>query len=139
MHGDIVKGGQISQAINELLRFISPAQSTARFANSDTVLSGVAIRKNDPVVTLIASANRDPEVFERPDELVLDRMQNRHLSFGYGPHYCVGAKPAEDFLAQFVVRLLEWEDKLALCSEPTWLDTATLRCINTLPLIHRGT
>ena len=130
----IVATGQVSVGVNELLRFTSPAQSTARYASRDTVITGVNIRQNDPVVTLMAAANRDPEVFEFPDKLVLDRFPNQHLSFGYGPHHCVGAKPAEEFLSHYVMRLVDWEPRLTLAASPTWLDTATLRCLDTLQL-----
>ena len=130
----IVAAGQISLGVNELLRFTSPAQSTARFATCDTVIAGANVRQNDPIITLIAAANRDPEVFKLPDELVLDRTPNQHLSFGYGPHHCVGSKPAEEFLSHFVVRLAEWESRLTLTGPPIWLNTATLRCLQTLPI-----
>ena len=71
-----------AEAIAALLRFTSPAQSTARYATCDMVVAGVMVRQNDPIVTLMAAANRDPEVFECPDELVLNRSPNPHLSFG---------------------------------------------------------
>lgn len=132
--GEIVAMGQISASINELLRFTSPAQSTARYATSDTMIAGHRVRQNDPIITLIAAANRDPEVFDHPNELVLDRSPNQHLSFGYGPHHCVGAKPAEEFLSHFVVRLANWETRLKPAGNPTWLNTATLRCLDTLSL-----
>lgn len=130
----IVTSGQVSLGVNELLRFSSPAQSTARYATCDVVIAGVNVRQNDPIITLMAAANRDPEVFEHPDDLVLDRSPNPHLSFGYGPHHCVGAKPAEEFLSHFMDRLAEWEPRLTLATSPTWLNTATLRCLDTLPL-----
>lgn len=130
----IVATGQVSLGVNELLRFTSPAQSTARFATCDTQIGGANVRKNDPIVTLLAAANRDPEMFEFPNELVLDRSPNQHLSFGYGPHHCIGAKPAEEFLAHLVARLADWESQLILAGSPAWLGTATLRCLDTLPI-----
>lgn len=134
----IVSTGQVSLGTSELLRFTSPAQSTARFATCDTEIAGAKVRQNDPIVTLLAAANRDPEAFEFPNELLLDRSPNPHLSFGYGPHRCVGAKPAEEFLAHVVVRLADWESRLILAGSPSWLDTATLRCLNTLPVSRIG-
>ncbi|MGO8257737.1 cytochrome P450 [Rhizobium ruizarguesonis] len=130
----IVTTGKIFLSVNELLRFTSPAQSTARYANCETEIAGVRICRNDPIVTLIAAANRDPEIFELPNEIVLDRSPNPHLSFGYGPHHCIGAKPAEEFLSHFVARLVEWTPRFTLAADPTWLDTATLRCLDVLPL-----
>lgn len=134
MASRIRQSGKVSVAVHELLRFSSPAQSTARYATSDLVIGGVNIRQNDPIVTLMAAANRDPQVFVHPDDLILDRSPNPHLSFGYGPHHCVGAKPAEEFLSHFLERLAEWESQLTVGASPTWLNTATLRCLHALPL-----
>ncbi len=131
--GRIVATGNVAAGVKELLRYTSPAQMTSRTATCDTVIGGVNIRENDPVITLIAAANRDPEVFDRPDELVLDRNPNPHLSFGYGSHRCIGTKPAEDFLSHYIEHLAGWESRLKLVGSPTWLDTATLRCIDELP------
>jgi cytochrome P450 len=135
---EIVDTGTVTVGVNELLRFTSPAQSTARYAACDMVIRGVKIQQNDPIVTLMAAANRDPEVFERPQDLVLDRTPNPHLAFGYGPHHCVGAHPAERFLSRFIDRLAAWESMLSLAGIPTWLDTATLRCFDSLPVSRRG-
>jgi cytochrome P450 len=129
----IVETGNVSTGVQELLRFTSPAQSTRRYATEDTVIGGVVIRQNDPILTLMAAANRDPEVFDRPDDLVLDRSPNPHLAFGEGPHYCVGARPAGEFLGHFVERLADWEFKLVPAGPTTWLDTFTLRCLDQLP------
>ncbi|MFO0579679.1 MAG: cytochrome P450 [Polyangia bacterium] len=133
----VVDTGNVAVGVRELLRFTSPAQSTGRYATRDTVIGGMEIRQNDPIVTLMAAANRDPEVFDRPDELVLDRTPNPHLGFGSGPHRCVGAIPAEEILSRFVQCLARWESELALAGAPTWLDTATLRCIDRLPTARR--
>jgi len=133
----IVEGGQVAAGVHELLRYTSPAQSTGRYATCDVVIGGVEIRRNDPVVTLIAAANRDPEVFDRPDDLVLDRTPNPHLAFASGPHRCVGARPAEEFLSRFVERLAHWESQLVLAGPLDWLDTATLRCLDRLPAARR--
>lgn len=134
----VVDTGNVAVGVDELLRFTSPAQSTRRYATADTLIGGVAIQENDPILTLMAAANRDPDVFERPDELMLDRSPNPHLAFASGPHYCVGAAPANEFLGRFVERLAGWEDQLAPAGDPTWLDTATLRCLDQLPVARRG-
>jgi cytochrome P450 len=128
---------KVFEGVQELLRFTSPAQATMRFAACDTMINGVQVRQNDPIVTLMAAANRDPEEFENPDDLVLDRSPNRHLSFGWGPHYCIGAGPGSRFLEHFVVRLADWESRLDLVGTPTWLDTATLRCLDSMPVARK--
>lgn len=130
----IVDTENLQVGLAELLRFTSPAQSTRRYAAYDTVVGGMTIRQNDPIVTLMAAANRDPQVFERPNELILNRAPNPHLSFGAGPHYCVGARPAQEFLKRFIARLATWEDHLTMVGPPIWLDTFTLRCLDRLPM-----
>lgn len=81
----------IDVAVEELLRFTSPVPvGTTRYALDDVELSGVRIPKGAQVLAMIASANRDEEVFERPDELDLTRNPNRHLAFAFGSHYCLG-------------------------------------------------
>jgi cytochrome P450 len=134
----IVDTRNVSVGVQELLRFTSPAQSTRRYATRDTVIGGVLIHQNDPILTLMAAANRDPGVFERPDDLVLDRSPNPHLAFGSGAHHCVGARPAGEFLGEFVRRLADCESKLAPTGPPTWLDTFTLRCLDQLPVTRNG-
>jgi cytochrome P450 len=79
-------------AIEELLRYDnSVAVATERFAREDLEIGGVHIRRGELVVAAIASANRDETHFARPYSLDLTRANNRHLSFGHGPHHCVGA------------------------------------------------
>ena len=78
-------------AVEELLRYESPSQQTARIASAGIELGGKTIREGDAVVAVMAAANRDPERFADPDRLDLARTDNRHLAFGYGPHYCFGA------------------------------------------------
>jgi cytochrome P450 len=78
-------------AIEELLRFESPVQHTARIAPTDTSLGGKNIQKGSRVVAALAAANRDPNRFHNPDRLDLVRSDNRHLAFGWASHYCFGA------------------------------------------------
>lgn len=77
--------------IEEALRLESPVQRTGRVAAEDFTLRDQPIRRGQRVWLMIASANRDAAQFENPDTLDLDRGENRHLSFGYGTHFCVGA------------------------------------------------
>ncbi len=78
-------------AVDELLRFDSPVQVTSRVPLEDVEIHGTRIPKGDEVNTLLGSANRDAGQFPDPDRLVLDRRDNRHLSFGHGAHFCLGA------------------------------------------------
>lgn len=78
-------------AVRELLRYDSPVQYTGRRVATDLVLHGQQLRRGDLVIALIASANRDPLRFDHPDELDLARRSALPLSFGVGPHVCIGA------------------------------------------------
>ena len=78
-------------AVEELLRYESPSQHTARLAPEDVVLGGKAIRRRDPVMAVMAAGNRDPARFPDPDRLDLTRTDNRHLAFGWAAHFCFGA------------------------------------------------
>ncbi|WP_437730103.1 cytochrome P450 family protein [Sorangium sp. So ce1335] len=82
----------MKSAIEELLRYDSPVETaTFRFAREDVALGGAVIPKGDVVVVVIGSANRDPELTRSPEELDLARDPNRHIAFGLGVHYCLGA------------------------------------------------
>ncbi|MFY0524642.1 cytochrome P450 [Archangium gephyra] len=79
------------QAAEELYRYTSPAQAPTRIAACDIELGGKLIKKGQGVMPMVVSANRDASVFERADELLLDREKNPHLGFGSGNHVCPGA------------------------------------------------
>ena len=78
-------------AIEETLRMYPTFPATFRITTRDVDVHGVTIPKGERVLALIASANHDEEVFERPEEFIIDRTSNRHLAFGMGIHYCLGA------------------------------------------------
>jgi cytochrome P450 len=81
----------IGDAIEEVLRFDGPMRGSTRFVGQDFEYAGAELKKGQRVLLLIASANRDPAKFERPDEFDIGRRPNQHLAFGYGPHFCLGA------------------------------------------------
>jgi amino acid adenylation domain-containing protein len=81
----------IPSAVEEMLRYESPSQHTARLAPSDRELGGKPIRRRQAVIAVMAAANRDPERFPDPDRFDITRADNRHLAFGYAAHFCFGA------------------------------------------------
>ncbi len=82
----------IKPAVEELLRYDSPVQmASERYAREELTIAGVRIAPGEMVQALLGSANRDERQFECPDELDITREPNRHLAFGQGVHYCVGA------------------------------------------------
>jgi cytochrome P450 len=104
---------QFSTAVDELLRLHPPVLTFRRTAAHDTELAGRRIRAGDKVVVLHASANRDERVFEAPDLLDLSRTPNPHVSFGDGPHVCLGAH-----FARLQLRVLYRETLRALPAAP---------------------
>ncbi|PYC63374.1 cytochrome P450 [Micromonospora arborensis] len=96
---------RIGRAVEEALRFSSPAGHFMRLATSDTTLGGVHVAAGDAVVVWLGSANRDESVFRDPDTLDPDRHPNRHLAFGEGRHYCLGAAVARLTLRVFFEEL----------------------------------
>ncbi len=121
-HGvmDAVRSGDIDRkkAIEEVLRYRSPVQSLRRVATRDVELGGKTIEKGDVVSAWIASANRDPDVFDEPTELRPERSPNRHIAFGKGIHYCLGAPLARVEADVALKALLEQFDTI----EPTEMD-----------------
>src|SRR5437016_538473 len=81
----------IPSAVEELLRYESPSQHTARLAPDDVVIGGRAIRKRQAVIAVMGAANRDPQRFPDPDRLDFARTDNRHVAFGWAAHFCFGA------------------------------------------------
>jgi cytochrome P450 len=81
----------LPSAIEEMLRYEPPIQQTARVALEDRTLGGKVIRRNQAVIAVIGAANRDPARFVEPDRFDIERDDNRHLSFGWGAHFCFGA------------------------------------------------
>jgi cytochrome P450 len=103
----------IPVAQEELFRYDSPTQGFARSVREEIELHGQTLAEDDRVLVLIGSANRDEQQFERADELDIRRQPNKHISFGFGPHLCVGAPLARliDTIAleTFAARVGSWE------------------------------
>lgn len=118
----------IPGAVEELLRFESPSQHTARLAPTDVMLGGKWIRQRQAVIAVMAAANRDPERFPDPDRVDFTRSPNRHVAFGWGAHFCFGAALARmegqiafELISRHLPNLrladgaeLEWRDNLGL-------------------------
>jgi pimeloyl-[acyl-carrier protein] synthase len=122
-------------AVEELLRFDSPVQLTARAATEDIEISGTTIPKGEEVVVLLGAGNRDPAVFDDPDRLDITREKTAVLSFGAGAHFCLGAGLAR-LEGQIVFdALLDRFDRIELDTDnPEYRDTLTLRGLKSLPV-----
>ena len=123
----------IPAAIEELLRFESPIQYTARLAPDDMEIGGQQIRKRQAVMAVIGAANRDPERFTNPDLLDIHRAENRHLAFGWAAHFCFGA-PLARMEGQIAFEALLKLPNLALEPDPlVWQDNHGFRGLKGLP------
>ena len=114
-------------AIEELLRFDTPAPMFERWVLQDIDIEGTRIPRGQELALQFAAANRDPNAFARADELVLDRDPNPYLSFGAGIHYCLGAPLAKAEFDIVFRRILERLPRLELVEEPTWKPRFILR------------
>jgi cytochrome P450 len=125
----------ITSAVEELLRYESPSQHTARLAPADVELDGRVIRKRQAVIAVMGAANRDPERFPDPDRLDLGRPDNRHLAFGWAGHFCFGAPLARIEAQVAFSTLLRRFPALRLAQhEVTWRPNLGLRGLTGLPV-----
>jgi cytochrome P450 len=125
-------------AIEELLRYDPPVEtSTLRYVLEDMEIGGQQLRRGDSVLVVIASANRDEAQFPAADELDLGRPDNRHVAFGKGIHYCLGAPLARMEGAIAISTLLRRLPTLHLATDPTTLEhrpSFLIRGLKTLPV-----
>ncbi|MEU7432420.1 cytochrome P450 [Streptomyces sioyaensis] len=129
--------GLLQSGVDELLRYDGPVQGTTRACVETTEIDGVTVRRGDLVLALSGAANRDPEQFAAPNDLLLDRRPNRHLSLGWGPHACSGAILARTVIAALVQGLLAAPAPPRLAGPPTRVPRATLRYPDLLPVTFR--
>jgi cytochrome P450 len=124
--------GLVPTAIEELLRFDTPAPMFERWVLEDVELHGVRIPRGQELALQFAAANRDPAAFDRPDEIVLDRSPNRYLSFGAGIHYCLGAPLAKLEFEILFAAILRRMPRLQVVEEPVWKPRFVLRGLEAL-------
>lgn len=116
----VAKPEMVTSAVEELLRFFAPV-TIARIVAEETEVHGRCMRPNQRVIMPLAAANRDPEVFDAPDEVQLDRPRNRHMAFGTGTHRCLGAHLAR---AELRIAIEEW---LAVMPDFELVDPTSVR------------
>lgn len=129
----------IPSAVEELLRYESPSQHTARLAPEDTVLGGKRILKRQAVIAVMAAGNRDPERFPDPDRLDITRTDNRHLAFGWAAHFCFGAALARiEGQTAFELMLSRLGDWTLQPGPLFWRTNLGLRGLTRLPISFRA-
>ena len=126
----------IPSAVEELLRYESPSQHTARLAPDDVMLGGKKVLKRQAVIAVMGAANRDPERFPDPDRLDICRQDNRHVAFAWASHFCFGAPLARIEGQTAFATMLRRMPNLRLKPGPiVWRDNLGLRGLKTLPVL----
>ncbi|NLU70876.1 cytochrome P450 [Streptomyces sp. HNM0574] len=128
----------LARAVEELLRYDGPVElATWRFATQPLTLGGQRIEEGEPVLVVLAAADRDPEKFAGPDVLDLTRADNQHLGYGHGIHYCLGAPLARLEGQTAIATLLRRLPDVRLAAEPEdlrWRGGLIMRGLRTLPV-----
>ena len=127
----------LPSAVDEMLRWWTPVMIFRRTAAQDTELGGKDIKAGDKVVVSFVSANRDEEVFNRPDDFDITRSPNPHYSFGYGPHFCLGAQLARTQMRAIFGELLRRLDHIEPAGEVRYLRSNFQRGLKSLPVRWR--
>jgi cytochrome P450 len=123
---------RVSAVAEETLRYDPPVQLVARIAAEDVTVNGVTVPEGDSMLLLTAAAHRDPDAFDRPDVFDPDRGQIRHLGFGKGPHFCLGAPLARLEAAVALSAVTARFPDARLAAEPVYKPNLTLRGMETL-------
>jgi cytochrome P450 len=128
----------VPAAVEEMLRYDSPVQMTSRIATEDVEVGGSVIAAGRPVIVFIGGANRDPEVFEQPDEFRIDRPDpGRHLSFSLGTHHCLGSALARLEGRIAIEELTQRYPALELAAPPAPRSLLVLRGFESVPVRAR--
>ena len=129
-----LKSGEVGTktAVEEILRWVSPAMHFGRTAIKDVTIRGTKIAAGDVVTLWNSSGNRDEEIFDEPGRLDLTRAPNRHVTFGYGPHFCLGAYLGRTEVGAMLDALRESVDEMRITAEPEPVHSNLLSGITSL-------
>jgi cytochrome P450 len=125
-------------AADEMIRWVTPVKEFMRTATVDYELHGVVIKEGDSLLLSYPSANRDEDVFDSPFSFDVGRNPNRHLAFGFGAHYCLGAILARMEIAAFFAELVPRLESVELAGTPQWIATTFVGGLKHLPIRYRG-
>ena len=126
----------IRTAVEELLRFESPVQFTGRVAKEEMEACGVRVRAGETILFMLGAANRDPCQFKDPDRLNLKRLNNPHLAFGAGAHFCIGNQLARLEGQIAILSMVQQFPRMRLATQrPEWAPNFGFRSLKALPVI----
>jgi cytochrome P450 len=130
------KPEMIRAAVEEILRYESPVQFTARVLKEDIEVCGQRIPKRWSILCMLGAANRDPKQFKEPNQLDLKRLNNQHLAFSAGPHFCIGNQLARLEGQIAILNLVQrFPDMKLTGPRPEWASTFGFRGLKGLPVI----
>jgi len=121
-------------AVNEMLRYVTPTTNFVRTSAGDTEIGGVKIAKGDDVCIHFCAANRDEDEFENPQAFLIDRRPNRHLTFGIGPHACIGQLLARIEMKALFKELMPRIDSMELDGDPEYIKAFWVTGLKKLPV-----
>ncbi|MGE0218783.1 cytochrome P450 [Mycolicibacterium sp.] len=121
-------------AVEEMIRWTTPVKEFMRTATADTEVRGVPIKKGESVLLSYVSANRDEEIFAEPAKFDVGRDPNKHLSFGYGVHFCLGAALARMEINSFFSELVPRLESIELAGVPEFISTIFVGGLKHLPI-----
>ena len=125
----------IRSGVEEMLRYQSPVQYIARLAKGEFEFEGVRFQPGQPVQVILGAANRDAKQFRDPDTFDLGRLNNAHLAFGAGPHFCIGNQIARLEAQTAILKIVQRCPRLQRATEPPrWAPNFALRGFQSLPV-----
>ena len=126
----------IRSAVEELLRYESPVQYSARVAKEEMEICSVQVRKGQGILFMLGAANRDPQQFKDPDRLDLKRSNNPHLAFGAGAHFCIGNQLARLEGQIAILKMVQQFPRMRLAAQHVeWAPNFGLRGLKALPVV----
>ncbi|WP_101952877.1 cytochrome P450 [Mycobacterium sp. 3519A] len=129
--------GLLATGVDEMIRWTTPVKSFLRTASADTVVHGIPLAAGSTVAMIYPAANRDPGVFHEPNRFDVGRVDNKHLGFGAGVHFCLGAALARMEISIFFEELIPRLNRIELAGEPCYSSTLFVGGLKHLPIRYR--
>jgi len=129
--------GLVPTAVEEMIRWVSPVKQFMRTATEDRVVGDHTIKAGESVLLSYPSANRDEDAFDAPDAFDVGRDPNRHVAFGFGIHYCLGAQLARMEARALYSELVPRLESIELAGEPAWIQTLFVGGLKRLPIRYK--